>query len=284
MIAGRPVEWRASLMAPSTASVPEFDRNTRFLLGPGASCASLAQRREALVVEVRAADMKEARRSVLDGFHHLRMAVARGCDRDTRHEVEEPVAVDVLDHRPRPARHGERILLGIGRRGKAVLPLDDRAGLGTRWRHDDAGVIASCGHARTFSFESVFSSAVVSRPTISSISGSVMMNGGAINAASPLVPSACPTFGQTVMPAASAASANRSANFADRENGARLPLSSTNSMPARSPRPRTSPTCGRSASNRSRSCNTRPIWAQRSTSLCCLRYFIVATPAAQDTG
>jgi len=38
--AGRPVEWRASLIAPSTASVPEFDRNTRFLLGPGASLAS----------------------------------------------------------------------------------------------------------------------------------------------------------------------------------------------------------------------------------------------------
>ena len=38
--AGRPVEWRASLIAPSTASVPEFVRNTRFLLGPGASAAS----------------------------------------------------------------------------------------------------------------------------------------------------------------------------------------------------------------------------------------------------
>src|SRR6266566_5969784 len=228
--------------------------------------------------------MKEARGGVLHGLHDLGMPIAGGGHGDACHEVEKPVAVHVFDHRPCPARHRERVFLGIRGGGETVLPLDDRAGFGTRWRHDDAGIVACCGHARTFSVESVFSSAVVSRPTISSISDSVMMNGGAINAASPLVPSACPTFGHTVIPAASAASANRSANFADRGNGARLPLSSTNSIPARSPRPRTSPTCGRSASKRSRSCNTRPIWAQRSTSLCRLRYFIVATPAAQDTG
>ena len=38
--AGRRVALRASLIAPSTASVPEFVRKTRFLLGPGATRAS----------------------------------------------------------------------------------------------------------------------------------------------------------------------------------------------------------------------------------------------------
>jgi hypothetical protein len=40
MIAVRRVAQRASLMAPSVASVPELVRNTRFLLGPGAIRAS----------------------------------------------------------------------------------------------------------------------------------------------------------------------------------------------------------------------------------------------------
>jgi hypothetical protein len=41
--AARRVELRASLIAPSTASVPEFVRKTRFLLGPGATRASRSQ-------------------------------------------------------------------------------------------------------------------------------------------------------------------------------------------------------------------------------------------------
>ncbi len=40
MMAVRRVAWRASLMAASTASVPELVRNTRFFEGPGASLAS----------------------------------------------------------------------------------------------------------------------------------------------------------------------------------------------------------------------------------------------------
>ena len=39
MIAGRPVWWRASLMAPSTASVPEFVRKTRAVSSNGAMAA-----------------------------------------------------------------------------------------------------------------------------------------------------------------------------------------------------------------------------------------------------
>src|SRR5436309_1867212 len=251
---------------------PGVRQEDPLLAWPGRELSEpFAQCREALVVEVRAADMKEACGGLLHRFHDLGMAISCRCNRDAGHEIEKAVAVHVLDHGALTARDRQWILFGIRRRGEAILAFDDRTGLGARRRHDDAGIVAAHRHARTASFEMVFSSAIVSRLTISSISGSVIMKGGAISAASPVVPSACPTFGHTVMPVSSAASANRSANFVERGNGTRLALTSTNSMPPSSPRPRTSPTWGRSVKNRSRSCSTRPIWAQRSTSLCCLR-------------
>src|SRR2546422_10559281 len=156
--------------------------------------------------------MKEAGCGVLYRLHDLRMTVARGGDGDARHEIEEAIAVDILDDGALAARYRERILLGIRRGRKAVLPFDDGAGFGTRWRHDDARIVAGCGHARTFSFESVFSRALLNLLTISPTSSSVMMKGGATITRSPLVPSACPTLGHTVRPASSAASANLSAN------------------------------------------------------------------------
>ena len=87
--------------------------------------------------------MKEARCGVLHGLHDFGMPVARGRDGDSRHEIEEAVAVHILDHRALAARDREWILLRIRRGGVAVLPLDDGPGLGTRWRHDDARVVAS---------------------------------------------------------------------------------------------------------------------------------------------
>ncbi len=44
MIAVRLVAYRASLMAPSVASVPELVRKTRFREVPGATLASRSQR------------------------------------------------------------------------------------------------------------------------------------------------------------------------------------------------------------------------------------------------
>src|SRR5438105_2284105 len=244
---------------------PRVRQEHALLARPGRELREpLAQRRKAFVVEVAAADMKEARGGVLDRLHDLRMPIARGGDGDACHEVEEPIAVDVLDDGAFAARHGERILLGIRCRGKAVLPVHDGARFWPWRRHHDTRVVSH----QSVTFFSVALSAAVNRLTISSISSSVMIKGGAIKAASPLVPSACPTLGQTVIPAAIAASAKRSANFAERGSGARLALSSTNSMPASRPRPRTSPTCGKSVSGRSRSCRTLPILAQRSTRLC----------------
>src|SRR2546430_1270358 len=124
------------------------------------------------------------------------------------------------------------------------------------------------------------SSASAKRRTISAISCSVTMNGGAIITRSPFVPSACPTLGHTTSPACCAASVNASAKCAARGSGARVVLSSTNSIPASSPRPRTSPTCGSSRSAPSRSCSTAPTAAHRSTRLWRCKWRTAASPAA----
>src|SRR6266566_9555084 len=150
----------------------------------------LAQRGEALIVKIAAADVQKPGSRFLHRVYDFGMPVARGSDRDAGHEIEEAIAVDIFHHRALPARDRQRVFLGIRSGRPAILPFDDRAGLGARRRHDDAGIVAGRGHTRAFSVATVFSSAVASRPTISSISDSVMMNGGAINAASPLVPSA----------------------------------------------------------------------------------------------
>ncbi len=48
---------------------------------------------------------------------HLGMGVAGGADGDPRHEVEEAVAVHVLDHRPAAVGDGQRVLLDVAGRG-----------------------------------------------------------------------------------------------------------------------------------------------------------------------
>src|SRR3990172_5310702 len=116
MIAGRRVWYRASLIAPSTASVPELVRNTRFLLAP---------RAHHFVVEVGAADVQEAVGGVLDGRHHLRMAVARRGDGDSPDEVEESVAVYVFHHDAARSRHHQGILFEVrARRPQALASYD----------------------------------------------------------------------------------------------------------------------------------------------------------------
>ena len=92
----------------------------------------LAQLHHALVVEIRAADVKEAVGRVLDRGDDLGMPVAGGRDRDAGHEVEEPVAVHVLHHDALPTRDDQRILLDVAGGGPPLVPLDDRARLGPR--------------------------------------------------------------------------------------------------------------------------------------------------------
>src|SRR5256884_2025532 len=200
----------------------------------------LTQCREALEVEVTAADVEELRRRVLNRSDDCGVAVAGGRDRDAGHEVEVAVPVHVLDHGPLAARDHQRILLGVRGGRPEVLARDDLPRLRSGGRDDDARIVPHT--SITVRLCSVISSASANRRTISSISCSVTMNGGATMTRSPFVPSACPTLGHTTSPVCCAASVNDSAKRAVRGSGARVALSSTNSIPASSPRPRTSPT------------------------------------------
>src|SRR5439155_24292061 len=91
---------------------------------------------------------------------------------------------------------GRRVFLAVGRGRPAVLALHDRPGLRARWRDHDAGIIATlvdhrAAHcATTLTAFSVSCRARASSATTSSISPSVMMNGGATSTRSPLTPSA----------------------------------------------------------------------------------------------
>ena len=81
----RPVAYRASLIAPSTASVRD----------PVELLADVGVDRE---VEVARRIVQELFGLSLDRGDHGGMGVAGRCDGDPRVHIEEQVAVDVLDH------------------------------------------------------------------------------------------------------------------------------------------------------------------------------------------
>ncbi len=101
----------------------------------------LAQRGEALIVEIAAADVQKPGSRFLHRVYDFGMPVARGGDSDARHEIEEAIAVDVFHHRPLPARDRQRVFLGIRSGRPPILPFDDRAGFRSRRRDDDARII-----------------------------------------------------------------------------------------------------------------------------------------------
>ena len=70
-----------------------------------------AQRRIGCIVEVRAADMQQLGGLLLDGLHHLGMAVPRKGDRDAGHEVQKAVSVNVLYLHACSAAYDERVFL-----------------------------------------------------------------------------------------------------------------------------------------------------------------------------
>ena len=89
---------RASLKAASTASAPEFPKKTFFFpLSRHERSELRGQVDLGGVVEVGARHVEEPVGLVLYGFHDPWVAVARGAYRDACREVEEEVAVRVLD-------------------------------------------------------------------------------------------------------------------------------------------------------------------------------------------
>ena len=86
----------ASLIAASTASVPEFEKNVRARPPTGAiSCNRFAERHLRLVIVV-GGDVQEPLRLLRNGPDDIRMANAGGVDRDARAAVEIDVAVDIF--------------------------------------------------------------------------------------------------------------------------------------------------------------------------------------------
>ena len=128
MALGRPVWWRASLRAASTASVPELrqERPWRRRIG--------ARRGEPLAdvgvggqVEVARAVVQDVVDLGVDRRVDVRVGVTGGDDGDAGVEVEEAVAVDVLDDAAPAALHDERVDPGERRAGHRLVAGDDRA-------------------------------------------------------------------------------------------------------------------------------------------------------------
>ena len=88
--------------------------------------------------------MDELRGLLLDRGHDLRVRVAGRGHRDAGREIEEEVAVDVLDRQAVAADRDDRVGAGQARGGPFLIERDVRAGLRARQLRDDVrnGTIA----------------------------------------------------------------------------------------------------------------------------------------------
>ena len=138
---GRPVRWRASLSAASTASVPELHRNTRAparsIGGPGGEA----------VGDVGVGGQVEVARAVVqhlvdlgvDGGVDVGVGVPGGDHGDAGVEVQEAVAVDVLEHAAPAPPHHERVHPRQRRAGDGLVASDDRRRRRARQVGEEAG-------------------------------------------------------------------------------------------------------------------------------------------------
>jgi hypothetical protein len=85
--------------------------------------------------------VQEVGGSILDGRDDLRVAVPRAGDGNPAHEVEEAVAVDVLDHDPRTPRDDKRVFLEVGVRREGAIAVDDGPGARSRRRRLDVRIV-----------------------------------------------------------------------------------------------------------------------------------------------
>ena len=113
---------------------------------PGAAALDRRERRQALAqlgvdrqVEVARREVDQVRRLLLDRRDDLRMRVAGGRDRDPGGEVEEEVAVDVLDGQPLAADRDDRVGARQARRGPGLVVGDVGPGPGAGDLGDDVG-------------------------------------------------------------------------------------------------------------------------------------------------
>ena len=81
-----------------------------------------------LVVEVGARHVQISVDLPADRLHHMRVPVPSRADGDAGVQVEEPVAVGVVDHHTETPVDDERVVPGVGGAEHRVVPLDDRRG------------------------------------------------------------------------------------------------------------------------------------------------------------
>ena len=148
---GRRPGTRRRTGRPSCVS-SELDRDLDHLgpgvaeVRPGATALDRAEVREALAqlgvdrqVEVARREVDEVGRLLLDRGHDLGVGVTGRGHRDAGREVEEEVAVDVLDRQAFAADGDDRVGAGQARRGPRLVVGDVGPGLGARDLGDDVG-------------------------------------------------------------------------------------------------------------------------------------------------
>jgi hypothetical protein len=128
---GRRVTYRASLIAASTDSVPDWQRKLITGSRIGASAASRSASAGHPLVPVIARDVQELRGRLLHRAHDLRMGVPRRADRDAGREIKKAIAVDVPDFGSAAMRHDERVVARIRRRAHARVARDHGPRLGS---------------------------------------------------------------------------------------------------------------------------------------------------------
>ena len=137
MILSRPVDYRASFMAPSMASAPELQNETRRSMPPGASEAEFfGQVYKVLVIEIGPRHVDQIAGLFADGCDDAGMAVAGGHHGDAGVEIEKTIAVDVLDDGAFAAPGDQRIAARVGRRDRTLVARDHFLRAGSRQRPD----------------------------------------------------------------------------------------------------------------------------------------------------
>ncbi len=95
--------------------------------------------RQSLVVEIRAGQVNQFGRLLLNRSDHFRMAVAGGAHGDARGKIQERVSVHIFNRRAVAALRHQRIIARVRRRDVFRVALDDALSFGSRQRHQQAG-------------------------------------------------------------------------------------------------------------------------------------------------
>src|SRR5208283_3539885 len=100
---------------------------------------ALRELRHVPVIEIRAGNVDELRRLLLNGLHHMGVAMAGGADRDARGKIQESVAVGIFNNRAVAAMSNQLIFAKQRWRNIFLVVLDHFLCLGAGQRHIDSG-------------------------------------------------------------------------------------------------------------------------------------------------